>query len=168
MGRYAFAALSLVAAILVSACQSGPDGGANFSGDSLAGDGFSGDDRAAISRAVTDWETAFNARNWDDLRALVTPDVRMLSQGGPAISDAQEYIEALEEFASQGSILAISLDDADGQGDFAYGIGAYDVTVRAATGRTIHLPGKWMAVFTKDTRGQWRIHRHIAPNDEAP
>ena len=111
--------------------------------------------RLLASRDVKQLTANFYA---EDARLL--PPNQAVIVGRPAIKQALEALIA-------GGLHKIILqtDKIETAGDFAYGIGRHQLTIKTASGAEIHDEGKYLVVYRRQQDGQWRAVADIFNSD---
>jgi uncharacterized protein (TIGR02246 family) len=84
-------------------------------------------------------------------------DAQFLPADHPAILGRTAIQKALEGLIASGlQELILRTDKIEVAGDFAYGIGNHQMTIKTATGAQIHDEGKYLVVYRRQQDGQWR------------
>jgi ketosteroid isomerase-like protein len=111
--------------------------------------------RLLASRDVKQLTANFYA---EDARLL--PPNQAVIVGRPAI---QQALEAL--IAGGLHKIVLQTDKIETAGDFAYGIGRHQLTIKTASGAEIHDEGKYLVVYRRQQDGQWRAVADIFNSD---
>jgi uncharacterized protein (TIGR02246 family) len=93
-------------------------------------------------------------------------DAQFLPANHPAIIGRPAIQKALEALTAAGlHKLVLRTDKIEVAGDFAYGIGKHQMTIKTAAGAEIHDEGKYLVVYRRQPDGQWRAVADIFNSD---
>src|SRR5215469_373447 len=93
-------------------------------------------------------------------------DAQFLPANHPAIIGRPAIQQALEALIAAGlHKLVLRTDKIEVVGDFAYGIGKHQMTIKTAAGAEIHDEGKYLVVYRRQPDGQWRAVADIFNSD---
>lgn len=93
-------------------------------------------------------------------------DAQFLPANHPAIIGRPAIQQALEALIAAGlHKLVLRTDKIEVAGDFAYGIGKHQMTIKTAAGAEIHDEGKYLVVYRRQPDGQWRAVADIFNSD---
>jgi len=148
--------LTLAAALVLGACQSHMAHHADR--------GFSAADADAVDQIAADWETAFNAKNWDGIRTLITDDVLNHQADMPMMAGADTYIQFFSS-DQQADSLDIVTEEVSGSGKLAYMRGSYTGQLNVPDADPVSFVGKWLVVAVKGDDDVWRLSHHTASTD---
>ena len=98
------------------------------------------------------------ARDLKQLTAsFYSEDAQFLPANHPAIVGRPAIQQLLEGLIASGlHKLILRTDKIEVAGDFAYGIGRHQLTIKTAAGAEIHDEGKYLVVYRRQQDGQWR------------
>jgi uncharacterized protein (TIGR02246 family) len=84
-------------------------------------------------------------------------DAHFLPANHPAIVGRLAIQQAFEALLATGlQKLILRTDKIEVAGDFAYGTGKHQMTIKTATGAEIRDEGKYLVVYRRQQDGQWR------------
>jgi uncharacterized protein (TIGR02246 family) len=84
-------------------------------------------------------------------------DAQFLPANHPAIVGRLAIQQAFEALLATGlQKLVLRTDKIVVAGDFAYGIGRHQMTIKTAAGPEVHDEGKYLVVYRRQQDGQWR------------
>jgi uncharacterized protein (TIGR02246 family) len=93
-------------------------------------------------------------------------DAQFLPANHPAIVGRPAIQQALEGLIAAGlHKLILRTDKVEVAGDFAYGIGKHQMTIKTPAGAEIHDEGKYLVVYRRQQDGQWRAVADIFNSD---
>jgi uncharacterized protein (TIGR02246 family) len=93
-------------------------------------------------------------------------DAQFLPANHPAIVGRLAIQQAFEILLATGlQKLVLRTDKIQVAGDFAYGIGKHQMTIKTATGAEIHDEGKYLVIYRRQQDGQWRAVADIFNSD---
>ena len=93
-------------------------------------------------------------------------DAQFLPANHPAIIGRPAIQQALEALIAAGlHKLVLRTDKIEVAGDFAYGIGKHQMTIKTAAEQEIHDEGKYLVVYRRRQDGQWRAVADIFNSD---
>ena len=96
-------------------------------------------------------------------------DAQLLPANHPAIVGRPAIQKALQGLIASGlQQLILRTDKIEVAGDFAYGIGKHQMTIKTATGAQIHDEGKYLVVYRRQQNGQWRAVADMFNSDLPP
>lgn len=104
---------------------------------------------------------AVNARDIERARACWAADARILVEGRPAIEGAVAFEFARRMLASSRIVsFDAEAERIDHSGNLAYELGRYTFTIRQSDGSVVEDRGKYLDVWKKHGRSDWRIIAH--------
>jgi uncharacterized protein (TIGR02246 family) len=113
---------------------------------------------AAVRRLTQEWVLACNTRQLDELLDLYAPDALVLRSNLPAIRGAaavrEFFFGALEAGLGEVSVEPMRVEVA---GDLAHEVGRYSALVPGTAGKRREERGKYLWVFSKQSRGDWKL-----------
>jgi uncharacterized protein (TIGR02246 family) len=93
-------------------------------------------------------------------------DAQFLPANHPAIVGRLAIQQAFEALLATGlQKLVLRTDKVEVAGDFAYGIGKHQMTIKTAAGAEIHDEGKYLVVYRRQQDGQWRAAADMFNSD---
>jgi uncharacterized protein (TIGR02246 family) len=93
-------------------------------------------------------------------------DAQFLPANHPAIVGRPAIQQALEALIAAGlHKLILRTDKIEVAGDFAYGIGKHQMTIKTPAGAEIHDEGKYLVIYRRQQDGQWRAVADIFNSD---
>jgi ketosteroid isomerase-like protein len=127
-----------------------------------------GNDVAKIIRAMDEeFMRLLASRDVKQLTAnFYAEDARLLPPNQAAIVGRPAIQQALEALIAGGlHKIILQTDKIETAGDFAYGVGRHQLTIRTASGAEIHDEGKYLVVYRRQQDGQWRAVADIFNSD---
>lgn len=104
---------------------------------------------------------AVNARDLERARACWAADARILVEGRPVI-EGPAALEFARRMLASSRIVTFDAETEriDHSGNLAYELGRYRLTIRQSDGSVIEDHGKYLDVWKKHGRSDWRIIAH--------
>ncbi len=154
--------LALLTVLAVAACQPA----AEPPPEATAQASFTAEDEAAIRGMLESYVVnglAMDRESWATYYAadaVRMPPNAPIIEGVTAIQQAWDAIPPRTEFTLTPQVIA-------GDGDMAYGRGAYTITVAPPEGDPVATVGKWHAIYERQDDGSWLCVSDIW-NSDAP
>jgi uncharacterized protein (TIGR02246 family) len=112
----------------------------------------------AVRKVIQDWVFACNSKQLDDLVGIYASDALVLRPNHPAVRGTSAirefFFAALDSGVGDVEIDPIRLDVI---GDFAYEAGRFKMLVPLAVGKRREERGKYLALLSRQSNGEWRI-----------
>jgi uncharacterized protein (TIGR02246 family) len=112
----------------------------------------------AVRKVIQDWVFACNSKQLEDLVSIYAADALVLRPNHPAVRGTaairEFFFAALDSGVGDVEIDPIRLDVI---GDFAYEAGRFKMLVPLAVGKRREERGKYLALLSRQTNGEWRI-----------
>jgi len=112
----------------------------------------------AVRKVLQDWVFACNSRQLEDLVSIYASDALVLRPNHPAVRGTpairEFFFAALDSGVGDVEIDPIRLDVI---GDFAYEAGRFKMLVPLAVGKRREERGKYLALLSRQSNGEWRI-----------
>jgi uncharacterized protein (TIGR02246 family) len=121
-------------------------------------------DSEAIRSSSKGWTEAVLARDWTKLAALYTEDATLLPPNVPAIQSRDE-IQAYFSMFPPISEMNLTILEVDGNGDLAFVVGAYTMTIAVEGAEPVKDVGKYIEIRRKQKDGSWPIFRDMYSSD---
>jgi len=115
-------------------------------------------------KLIGQWESTFNAGNYEATAALYTADAIRYPPGGDPLNGPDDIVADLQTYA--GVKIELTLVGSKTSGDLAVGWGRYVLSGKDADGNAVSESGPWMNVVVKGTDGSWKIYRDIWNSSE--
>ena len=117
---------------------------------------------AEIEKVIAEFEAAFNGKDAAAIAALYTEDAAIFPPDGPRI-DGREGIGNYWRAGIDAGLtdLDLSATEIVDSGSFAYEVANFSLKAPAANGATTDVKGQYIVIWTKDSSGNWRLHRDI-------
>jgi uncharacterized protein (TIGR02246 family) len=113
---------------------------------------------AAVRRLTQEWVLACNTRQLDELLELYAPDAMVLRSNLPTIRGAaavrEFFFAALEAGLGEVSVEPMRVEVT---GDLAHEVGRYSALVPGTAGKRREERGKYLWVFARQSRGDWKL-----------
>ncbi len=122
--------------------------------------------RKAIEETNAKFAEAFNRGDAAAVAALYTDDATMLPPNDEAVQGKQkiqEFGDGLVKMGAKG--LTLTTVSVGGNGDTAYEIGKYTITIQPEGQAAMLDTGKYVVVWKKQADGAWRLHADIWNSD---
>jgi len=141
-----------------------------FSASSALGqskDGKSGQVRASIVAANQQFIAAFNRGDAPAVAAMYSADARLLSPNSP-MAEGSKAVQQFWQGAISAGLKMVSLETlhVESQGNLAFEVGRYALTMPKSGGGTTTDAGKYVVVWEREG-GKWKIAADIW-NSDAP
>ena len=122
--------------------------------------------RRTIDAANTEFITLFNKGDVAGFANVYTPDAVVMPSNSPAIRGRP----AIEQFWQGGYKAGIrnvrlATSELDVHGKSATEVGSYEFDIQPSTGATMHDKGKYIVLWKRTAKGEWRWHRDIFNSD---
>ena len=140
-----------------------------FAGGAFAQDGHRPPDDKTIRDADVVWSKAAGAKDLDQTVSFYLDDASVLpfnepiATGKEQIRRAWSHLMALPGYALH---FAPSKIEVASSGDLAYEIGTFELTLNDAQGAATVSPGKYVVVWKKQTKGDWKVAADIFNTDK--
>lgn len=118
-------------------------------------------ERVALEAAIQRWTTAVNAKDVDALNATMTEDVELLDD--TTVSGRDAVIRTLRDVATRGKLAATNREINIAR-DLAWRVAGLTQTLKNGD---VHARGQTLEIW-KRVKGQWKLHRLMAPGLIAP
>lgn len=110
---------------------------------------------SAVMEATTQYGTAIIAGDFDNMRALLDPNVILMPTEATAKKGADDVIDFFETGPDiEGSITP---DQVEGSGDLAYVRGNYSITFIVNDTLRPSDTGKYIEIYKKQDDGSWKV-----------
>jgi ketosteroid isomerase-like protein len=119
-------------------------------------------ERVALEAAMHRWATAVNARDADALNATMTEDVQLMDET-TTVTGRDAAVRALRDVAARGPLVATSREITINK-DVAWRVGGF---TQSRKNGDVHALGQTVEIWMR-TKGQWKLHRQMAPGLIAP
>jgi len=121
---------------------------------------------SAVMEATTQYGTSIIASDFDNMRALLDPDVILM----PTEDTAKKGVDDTMDFFETGPGLegSITPDQVEGSGNLAYVRGNYSITFIVNDTLRPSDTGKYIEVWKKQGDGSWKIAIDIWNSDISP
>jgi uncharacterized protein (TIGR02246 family) len=118
---------------------------------------LSEEDVAAIEASADVFVEAALAGDWAAFAALYAEDAVFMPPNGPVV-EGRVAIQALLELLPRFTQFEVTIVQIDGRGDLAFVRATYSETfIVEGTPEPIHITGKYVEIWRKQTDGQWLI-----------
>lgn len=119
-------------------------------------------DRAALEAAMHRWTTAVNSQDVESLKATMTEDVQLMDET-TTVTGRDAALRALRDVAKRGQLVATSREITIAK-DVAWHVGGL---TQSRKNGDVHALGQTFEIW-KRVKGQWKLHRQMAPGLIAP
>jgi ketosteroid isomerase-like protein len=153
---------ALLAVLAVVACQPAAEAPPEVAAQAS----FTAEDEAAIRGMLEKYAVDVIAQDWEsnnsyyDADAVRMPPNEPMMQGVTAIREWQDARPPVTGFTLTPQVIA-------GDGDMAYGRGAFTFDVAPPDGKPVSMVGKWHAIYERQADGSWLCVSDIW-NTDAP
>lgn len=126
------------------------------------GDKQTVDTQAVVDNANTSWNTAFNAKNIDELTGLYSEQATLSAGDGKVLSGREQIAGLFQSFFDNGlhnhQIDTIASYASEGQ---ISQLANWSADVENEAGETVTYQGVLMTVLQKNADGEWLVASHI-------
>ena len=120
----------------------------------------------AIPEGYRAFEKAFHQVDADAISLMYTEDAQWLIPDGPIIRGRQAISDGWKRLlGSGGNEVSVEILEIQECEDWAYDVGRFTVTGPDAN--VLNL-GKYIVIWTRQSNGEWKIHRYIANGEVMP
>ncbi len=125
----------------------------------------------AVRKADQDWLKVFAAKKLPESVAFVLPDGSMLAPNTPiatghdAINKLFSAFFALPDMKIEWHPINVEVARS---GEIAYSSGAFTMSFKDPTGKTIEDKGKYVTIWKKEKNGKWKVAYDIFNSDLSP
>jgi uncharacterized protein (TIGR02246 family) len=127
--------------------------------------GLSAADIAKINDVTQTLRKAFLAQDWTTFVAAYTEDAVLCAQNTPAVK-GRAAIKAWAEKFPRVTALDFENLKIDGQGDLAYVLGAYRITILSPeSAEPVEDTGKFIEIRRRQSNGTWLVEADISNSD---
>jgi uncharacterized protein (TIGR02246 family) len=124
------------------------------------------DFRAAIQKAITEFESAARAKNASKLASFYAADATLMPPGSPMIKGSTKIQGFWQSFLDAGATdPTLRIVSVESSGDFAYEIGTWEATMPKREGGTGRVSGKYLVVWKRQNDGSIKMVADIFNSD---
>ncbi len=126
-------------------------------------------DEAAIGAASAEWAKAAAAKDLEKTLSYYADDASMFPPNAPIVTGADARRETWTGLLAPAELVfsnAATKVEAARSGDLAYETGTFEESFTDATGNPVHVTGKYVVVWKKQTGGQWKAVVDIFNTDQ--
>lgn len=122
--------------------------------------------RRAIDAANTEFVALFNKGDVAAFAKVYTPDAALMPSNSPAIR-GRPAIDQFWQGGYKAGIRNVHLTtvELDVHGTSATEVGSYEFDIQPANGATMHDRGKYIVLWQRNEKGEWKWHRDIFNSD---
>jgi uncharacterized protein (TIGR02246 family) len=122
--------------------------------------------REAVEKGYKAVDEAFRKGDADSISLMYTEDAELFIPGAPVLEGRQAIHEAWKKIVgSGGNTLRSVVREVQESGDLAYDTGHF--TASAPNGSVLNA-GKWIVIWKRQSKGEWKIHRDFMHWDIPP
>lgn len=113
-------------------------------------------DIEAVRMIPAEWARAALARDWDRVLSLLTDDAVLLPPEQPLVAGKAAIRAWFEAFPPMKTFVAREVQT-EGQADFAWSRGTFEMSIEATPGKLARIVGKWSSTARKQPDGRWLV-----------